>query len=324
MIDRYNRKIDYVRISVTDKCNLRCKYCMPEGGIVNMPHADILKFEEIYRICVALAELGITKVKLTGGEPLVRKDLVKLIAMIKSIEGIENISLTTNGVLLGAMAKELYMAGINSVNVSLDTLNSETFKNITRVDAFEKVISGIEAAVSENIKVKINCVLSEEFNVSDMYDVASMAKNQDIDVRFIELMPIGCGKDYTGVDNKKVLAMLEEKFGKAEKSLKAHGNGPAEYFEFKGFKGSIGFISPMSHQFCGSCNRIRLTADGKLKLCLHYNDNLWLRDKLREGIDDKELKLLIEDAIYMKPASHSFKEKESINADKNKMVQIGG
>lgn len=324
MIDKYKRNIDYVRISVTDKCNLRCSYCMPSEGIQCMRHEEILEFEEIFRLVKVLSKLGIKKVKLTGGEPLVRKDFIKLVSMIKSIDEIESISITTNGVLLSDMAKELKTAGVDSINISIDTLDGDTFKRITRVDAFERVKKGFEAAISEGFNVKLNCVLTKEFNVDEMLKIAELAKRYPVSVRFIELMPIGCGKEYTGVSNEEVYEKLTKAFGQGKASEKQLGNGPANYVDFEGFKGSIGFISPMSHKFCGDCNRIRITADGRIKLCLHYNDSLDIKSVLRNEPDDAVVLKILEAAIYNKPAAHSFGAEQSENTEQNKMVQIGG
>ncbi len=324
MIDSFGRNIDYVRISVTDKCNLRCKYCMPEEGVPALAHNEVLGFEEIARIVKVLASLGIKKVRFTGGEPLVRKDFVKLVDMVHRTDGIEKISVTTNGVLLPSMAQKLKNVGVDSVNISLDTLKRDVFENITRRDEFDRVIEGLEKSLAVGLKVKINCVPSREFNASELACMAGLAKKYPVDVRFIELMPIGCGRDYTGLDSEEILSVLINEYGSYKTSDTIHGNGPARYVDFEGFMGSIGFISPISHKFCSECNRIRITADGKLKLCLHYKDGISLKELIRSGISDEELLEAIKNAVYHKPAAHAFEKTTERNTETDKMVQIGG
>lgn len=323
MIDGIGRKIDYLRISVTDKCNLRCRYCMPEGGIDLLPHKELLTLEEVFRVVKIMEGLGITKVRLTGGEPLVRKNLVKLVADIGGISGINEIAMTTNGVLFAQKAEELKNAGLTSVNISLDTLDADSFCNITRVNEHEKVMEAINKAQELGIRTKINCVPCRELNEDDIENIVLLAKDRDIDVRFIELMPIGCGKDFHGISTDEILCRLERKYGKAKLSFEKRGNGPARYYEFENFCGKIGFISPMSHQFCSECNRIRLTAEGRLKLCLHYDRGIELKPLLRDGMADDEIREEIKCAIMGKPAAHDFGN-EAANSDKRKMVQIGG
>ena len=268
MLDKLNRKIDYLRISVIDRCNLRCVYCMPEEGIESIPHDEILTYDEILRICEIVSELGIRKIKITGGEPLVRKDIVNLIRDIKNIDKIEQVTLTTNGILLHEMLDDLYDAGIDAINISLDTLNKDNFKKITRRDGLEKVLMSIDKAYDLGIRVKINCLAIRDFNLRELVEIASFAKDREIDVRFIELMPIGFGKKYTQIDNDEILSILESRFGTFEIVTEKRGNGPAKYYRNQNMKGCIGFISAISHEFCESCNRIRLTSSGFLKLCL--------------------------------------------------------
>lgn len=325
MLDKLNRKIDYLRISVIDRCNLRCVYCMPEEGIETISHEEILTYDEILRICEIVSELGIKKIKITGGEPLVRKDIVDLIRDIKSIDKIEQVTLTTNGILLYDMLDDLYDAGIDAINISLDTLNKENFKKITRRDGLEKVLMSIDKAYDLGIRVKINCLAIRDFNIKEIVDIASFAKDREIDVRFIELMPIGFGKKYTQIDNDELFSILESNFGIFETVTEKRGNGPAKYYKNKNMKGCIGFISAISHEFCESCNRIRLTSSGFLKLCLHYNKGVDLKQPIRSGISDEDLKTLIHDTIWNKPLSHKFGQasKEDDIELKN-MVQIGG
>ena len=324
MLDGIGRNIDYLRISVTDRCNLRCVYCMPEKGVDSLGHGEILTFKEILSIAKAVSQLGIRKVKITGGEPLVRKGIVNLIRRIKDIDGIEEVTMTTNGVLLGAMAGELADAGLDAVNVSLDSMNSASFCRITRRDCLGEVLDGIRKACSLGIRTKINCVPIAELNGGDLAGIIGIASEYPIDVRFIELMPIGFGKNYSPVSNEELLERMEREFGKPEPSRSKHGNGPAVYYNLPGFKGSVGFISAISNEFCGSCNRIRLTADGNLKLCLHYNEGVALKPLLRGGISKEGLKNVLENAIYNKPLHHVFNGGSAENVEMKNMVQIGG
>ena len=325
MLDKLNRKIDYLRISVIDRCNLRCVYCMPEEGIESIPHDEILTYDEILRICEIVSELGIRKIKITGGEPLVRKDIENLIRDIKNIDKIEQVTLTTNGILLHEMLDDLYDAGIDAINISLDTLNKDNFKKITRRDGLEKVLMSIDKAYDLGIRVKINCLAIRDFNLRELVEIASFAKDREIDVRFIELMPIGFGKKYTQIDNDEILSILESRFGTFEIVTEKRGNGPAKYYRNQNMKGCIGFISAISHEFCESCNRIRLTSSGFLKLCLHYNKGIDLKEPIRNGISDEDLKKLIHDTIWNKPISHKFGHaSEEQDIELKNMVQIGG
>jgi cyclic pyranopterin phosphate synthase len=325
MLDKLNRKIDYLRISVIDRCNLRCVYCMPEEGLESIPHEEILTYEEILRICETVSQLGIKKIKITGGEPLVRKDIVNLIRDIKNLDKIEQVTLTTNGILLYDMLDDLYDAGIDAINISLDTLKEDNFKQITRRDGLEKVLMAIDKAYNLGIRVKINCLAIRDFNINELADIANFAKDREIDVRFIELMPIGFGKKYTQIDNDEILSILESNFGTFEPVTEKRGNGPAKYYKNKDMKGCIGFISAISHEFCETCNRVRLTSNGFLKLCLHYNKGIDLKAPIRSGISDEDLKVLIHDTIWNKPLSHKFGH---TNGEKDievkNMVQIGG
>lgn len=325
MLDKLNRKIDYLRISVIDRCNLRCVYCMPEEGIESIPHDEILTYDEILRICEIVSELGIRKIKITGGEPLVRKDIVNLIRDIKNIDKIEQVTLTTNGILLHEMLDDLYDAGIDAINISLDTLNKDNFKKITRRDGLEKVLMSIDKAYDLGIRVKINCLAIRDFNLRELVEIASFAKDREIDVRFIELMPIGFGKKYNQIDNDEILSILESRFGTFEIVTEKRGNGPAKYYRNQNMKGCIGFISAISHEFCESCNRIRLTSSGFLKLCLHYNKGIDLKGPIRNGISDEDLKKLIHDTIWNKPISHKFGHANGEqDIELKNMVQIGG
>lgn len=325
MTDGFGRTIDYLRISVTDKCNLRCKYCMPSEGIDFIPHEELLSLEEIFRLVRIMEGMGITKVRITGGEPLVRKNLIKLIKDINSLSGVKEIAMTTNGVLLGDCVRELKEAGLTGVNISLDTTNAEHYAEITGVDAAGRVQESVRAALQQGLRVKLNCVPCREWNDADIENIALLAKEQAVDVRYIELMPVGCGRNFTGIPSDEILKRLEEKYGLAKETVEKRGNGPAKYYDLEGFQGKIGFISPISHKFCSECNRIRLTAEGRLKLCLHYNHGLELKPLLRGGASDEEIKLAIKEALMRKPMAHDFAHADSLaDSERRKMVQIGG
>lgn len=324
MVDSYGREIDYLRISVIDRCNLRCVYCMPEEGLEMTSHEEVLTYGEIVRICKIMAKTGLKKIKLTGGEPLVRKELPKLAGRLKAIPGIEKVTLTTNGILLEELMEELHDAGIDSINISLDTLDRDLYAQITRRDQLETVKKGIEAALAyPDISLKINCV-PMGLPKQDLSEIAALAKDHRIHVRFIEMMPIGYGKNYRFVGENEILGQLEEKFGKAEIFNGKLGNGPCHYYDFEGFQGKIGFISAISHKFCSECNRVRLTSQGFLKTCLQYNTGNDLKVPMRTGASDEELQELIMRTINEKPIGHRFLE-EGISDENNlNMSQIGG
>lgn len=324
MTDRYGRVIDYLRISITDRCNLRCVYCMPAGGIKSIPHNEILSYEEIMRIVRAAALDGIRKIKITGGEPLVRKNVSELIYQIKQVEGIKDVTLTTNGIFFSGIGRELVEAGLSGVNFSLDCLDPVTFHSLTRVDAFSRVIEAIELSLGMGLHTKVNCVPIGESGAGQFIAVACLAKFYPLDVRFIELMPIGLGKKLTPIASDEVISALTREFGEPEPSPTIHGNGPASYYDFPGFKGSIGIIGALSHEFCENCNRVRLTADGRLKLCLCYNSGVDLKPLLRNGVSDGDLAGIIRKTIYEKPLAHSFNSIDGETAETRKMVQIGG
>lgn len=323
MIDQYGRIIDYLRISVTDKCNFRCLYCMPEDGVESICHREILRFSEIIRICRCAAKLGIKKIKITGGEPLIRPGIVNLIRSIHEIEGIRQITLTTNGYLLEKYLPKLLEAGISGINISLDTLNQERFGQIARVEGLAKVYRALQKAEETGIVVKINCVPMEE-NKSDLLEIAALARKYNVHVRFIEMMPIGIGKSYHTIYEKEIRRLLEASYGQLSPYSEFLGNGPAHYYQLPGFQGKIGFISAMSHEFCEDCSRIRMTADGFFKLCLNYDSQINLKDYMRNGASDEELEQYMRDAIYHKPRRHGFLDGSLIQAETRKMAGIGG
>lgn len=326
MFDYSKRKIDYVRISVTDKCNLRCVYCIPDEGVEQLHSQDILTDEEIIRLCQAFITLGINNIKITGGEPLLRKDVAGLIEQIKRLQGIQRVTLTTNGVKLKEYLPDLIKAGLDGINISLDTLNGEIYRKITSKDALEKVLESVEQALAyEHLNVKINCVPSELTDSCDIIDMAALAKDSRLNVRFIEMMPIGPGKNFTNWSEDKIIKLLEKTYGTLELTETVYGNGPAHYYSIKGFKGKIGFISALSHQFCESCNRVRVTSDGCLKTCLYYAENLDLKNILRKSNGNMALEQAIWQNIYDKPAGHKFKsDNEDGKIGQVTMSQIGG
>ncbi len=325
MKDGFDREIDYLRISVTDKCNLRCRYCMPKQGVEVMPHEEVLTLEEIFRVVRIMESLGVKKVRFTGGEPLVRKNLVKLISDVSGLAGISDIALTTNGVLLGEQLDALKKAGLKRTNISLDTLDKEVFLQITGYDGLERVLAAMDTALAEGLRVKVNCVPCRELNDGGIEALAGLAREKNVDVRFIELMPIGCGKAFRGIASEELLARLEHTYGACERVENVVKSETAQYYAFAGFRGRIGFISPLSHRFCGDCNRVRLTVEGQLKLCLHYDNGLSLKPLLRGGAGDNEIRERIVQAVREKPRAHSFSDRTAQeHEEKRKMVQIGG
>ena len=310
--DSFQRPINYLRISVTDRCNLRCVYCMPQDGVKLMSHGDILTYEEIHTVVQAAAELGINKVRITGGEPLVRLGLPGLVSMLAQIENIDDLSLTTNGTLLGRYAGELKSAGLRRVNVSLDTLKPERFKAIAGGDGnLDDVLEGIEVARSAGLNpVKLNTVVMSGVNDDELLDIASKTVTDGWHVRFIELMPVAGEKE---VNPSQFISVGEmrirlETLGELEPCLPSVGNGPARYFRLPQAKGTIGFITPVSEHFCVQCNRLRLTADGKLRSCLLSESETDLRLPLRNGVSSSGLKKLIEEAVALKPRQHHLAE----------------
>jgi len=322
ILDSFGRSINYLRISVTDRCNLRCIYCMPPEGVPQMSHNEILSYEEIRTVVQAAAELGINKIRLTGGEPLVRADLPKLIRMLSQIEGIEELSLTTNGMVLKKYALELKQAGLSRVNVSLDTFKADKFRYITRLGKLKDVLEGIEAAKEAGFQpVKINTVVMRGINDDEILDFARMTYKDGWHVRFIELMPFrGVAEFVPSVELRQHISLL----GKLESCASITGNGPAMYYRLSGAKGTIGFISPLTElSFCSRCNRMRLTPDGKLRPCLLEEDEIDLRMPLRNNASMEELKRLILKAVAFKPEHHHL-EGGNVRLVKRKMSQIGG
>ena len=323
MLDRYGRVINYLRISVTDRCNLRCCYCMPEG-VQDVGMKNILTFEEIWEIVRAGVSLGITHIRITGGEPLVRKGCVDLIRGIREIPGVETITMTTNGVLLGNYGTQLKEAGVDGVNISLDTLDPEEFYKITGKRELQEVLAGIRAAKTAGLPVKLNAVNRKEL---DPIPLVRYAQEENLPLRFIEMMPVGYGKKYVGRSNEELRETLEAVCGKAEcmtnrEELSRMGSGPAVYYQFSDLKVPVGFISAIHGKFCDTCNRVRLTAEGYLKLCLCYDEGEDLRRVLREG-EKENLRTIMEQTIFRKPAAHCFEHPAEMT-ETHEMVKIGG
>ena len=317
MIDRLGRNITYLRISVTDKCNLRCRYCMPEEGVSKRDHADMLTEDEFITAVEAAAALGITKVRITGGEPLVRKNIVSICRRAAAVEGIKEVCLTTNGILLPELAVPLKKAGVKRINLSLDTLDPEKYAYITRIGKLEDFKAGFNAALAAGFeKIKINAVLIGGFNNDEIIQLAELTRQYPLDMRFIEMMPMYDSGDFNEkafVPYSRVLETLPE----AE--AVPHDGGVAKLYRLPGAKGNIGLISPLNAHFCGACNRLRLTADGKLKPCLHAADEYNIK-----GMDFDGVKAVMEQAIWNKPAWHG--DLDAVNRSKagRNMNEIGG
>lgn len=323
MKDKFGRQINYLRVSVTDKCNLRCIYCMDEKNNKFLNNDEKLTDDEIYRVIKESANLGIKKIRITGGEPLVRPGVTNLISKINTIPGIEEIYLTTNGILLADMIEDLAKNGLKGVNISLDSLKEDRFNKLTRLGKLNKVLEAIDKAISLGVKVKLNTVIVNDINIDEVIDFVNLTKEKSIDVRFIELMPIGIAVNYKGATNEEILKIITKEYDNIEKSVRSKSSGPANYIKVEGAKGKVGFISAMSNCFCEDCNRIRLTPEGFLKQCLHFDYGVDLKSKLREGINDEDLQKIIYENIYDKPEKHLFLEK-SDHKEIKFMNQIGG
>jgi len=314
-VDAYNRPISYLRISVTDRCNLRCVYCMPPEGVPWVPHERILRYEEIELVVRAAAQLGITKIRLTGGEPLVRRGIAELVRGIASIPGIDDLALTTNGTLLARHASGLAQAGLKRVNVSLDTLKPERFTRITRMGHLEDVLQGMEMARAAGLcPVKINTVVVRHLNDDEILDFARKTVESGWNVRFIEMMPIGNSglaqpdRQDRVVTGREVRETIEASLGALMPAEVFPANGPARYYRLPDAQGTIGFITPMSEHFCYSCNRLRLTADGHLRPCLLSDQEIDLRAPIRQGAQVSEIMELLTQGIKRKPLQHHLAE----------------
>lgn len=318
MKDKFGREINYLRVSLTDRCNLRCRYCMPEKGIDDkLSHKDIISLEDMYLIIKSFADLGINKVRFTGGEPLIRKGIVSLINKVSQLKNINDIAMTTNGILLEDMAKDLKDAGLNRLNISLDTLDKLKYKKITRGGNINKVLNGIK--IAENIgltPIKINTVLIGGFNTDEIIDLVELT-SKGIDVRFIELMPIGEARNFAEdyfVSNDEIIKYIPNLSIVQYKDK----SSPAKYYRYKDYPGKVGIINPISCKFCDNCNRVRLTSSGLLKTCLHSNKEIDLKPYIN---NEKKLKEIIRQSILNKEESHNLEDKKYIDRNMN---QIGG
>lgn len=326
--DNYLRSIDYLRISITDHCNLHCRYCVPFDGRPKLPMSDILAYEEAYKIVGAAVGLGVTKIRITGGEPLMRRNMVQFCRMLSSLEQVTDLSVTTNGVLLADMAGDLKASGVNRVNVSLDTLDARRYAQITGKDCLGKVLEGIEAAAAAGLTpIKINMVPMRGVNDDELVAMARWTLNAPFDIRFIELMPTS---GWAESKHKDLFISVDEIKQKIETiaplvtipHIKTWG--PATYAHYPGAKGRIGFIAALSHHFCASCNRLRLTADGKLRGCLFSDEEVDIKTPLRQGADLKTLQKIIQSTVASKPKGHALNEADTRPVGGRPMCAIGG
>ena len=318
MYDQYNRKIDYLRISLTDRCNLHCRYCQPEVS-EHVPHNEILRYEELLRICRAALQLGIRKFKITGGEPLLRKGCSDFIASLKQLDGVEQVTLTTNGTLLAQQLPELIKAGVDSINVSLDTLNAAYYTELTGGSLYS-VLQALQELHVAGIPFKLNCVPLAENGPADIMQLLKLANQYQAPLRFIELMPLYCNANLRGVSGSEIRSLLEHAGLALQPDAQRYGNGPASYWRIGGYKMPVGFIEPLHNKFCAVCNRVRLTSVGMLKPCLYCNEGMNLKRLLRDGASDADLLQAMQEIIYAKPAGHSFE----VEAASFNMSQIGG
>lgn len=318
MYDQYNRKIDYLRISLTDRCNLHCRYCRPEVS-EHVPHNEILRYEELLRICRAALQLGIRKFKITGGEPLLRKGCSDFIASLKQTDGAEQVTLTTNGTLLAQQLPALIQAGVDSINVSLDTLNAAYYTELTG-GSLGSVLQSLQELQAAGIPFKLNCVPLAETGLSDIMQLLKLAHRYNAPLRFIELMPLECNTDLRGLSGSEIRKQLEQAGLALQPDAQRYGNGPASYWRISGYKMPVGFIEPLHNKFCAVCNRVRLTSVGMLKPCLYSDAGMNLKRLLRDGGSDADLLQAMQEIIYAKPAGHSFE----VEAASFNMSQIGG
>lgn len=328
LIDPYHRKIDYLRVSVTDRCNLRCIYCMPLEGIDNkMSFREILSYEELLRIIRIAVSHGVTKVRVTGGEPLIRKGIVGFIDELNKIKGIKDLSLTTNGVLLKGFARDLVEAGLKRINVSLDSLNPTKYEKITRGDHIYRVFEGLEEAEKVGLSpIKVNVVIIKNLNDDEVIDFALITKRKPYHIRFIEYMPFNAQETWERgkcISTSQIMAAINRFQGLLPVEEEGRHTGPARRYRFEDGVGELGFISPISDHFCSSCNRLRLTADGKLRTCLFSDEEVDIKSFLRKGCSDKELEKLLFSAVKSKPEKHLIEENPFKKCSRS-MTLIGG
>ncbi|KAI9907884.1 hypothetical protein PsorP6_003322 [Peronosclerospora sorghi] len=328
LVDRFGRAHTYLRISLTERCNLRCRYCMPEDGVSLQPREDLLTSSEIVRLANVFASAGVSRIRLTGGEPLLRRDVVDLVTKLRAVSGIESVGITTNGIMLHTKLLALQQAGVDRLNISLDTLKPDKFAHITRRQGFTRVMNSILAAEQLGFRpLKINCVVQRHINHDELVDFVAFTEKHAVDVRFIEWMPFDRNRwnDETFVSFKEMMKTIETGFPTVEK-LPDAPNDTSKAFHVPGFRGQFGFITSMSDHFCGSCNRLRLTADGNLKVCLFGNTEISLRDAMRDNIADQDLRDIIDAAVQRKQfALGGHEDMYSLsNAENRPMSLIGG
>jgi len=325
LTDGYQRRINYLRISITDRCNLNCIYCMPGQPVEKIPHFSILTYEEILKLTRIASRLGITKVRITGGEPLIRRDCIDFVSRLTRIEGLKDVSLTTNGLLLSKYLVPLKEAGISRLNISLDTLNPEKYKYITGHDAFKQVWTAIMEALEQGFSpVKLNVVVMRGINDDELIALANLTRAWPVHVRFIELMPFGHAQAIVAAPmlEDEIMASVMRS-GDLIPIARKELDGPARKFRFEGAPGKIGFISPISHHFCRTCNRLRLTADGRIRMCLLSDKSIDIGSALRSGAEDRQLADIILSAVALKPFIRRLDTENGSNRE-NPMSAIGG
>jgi cyclic pyranopterin phosphate synthase len=324
--DAFGRRIDYMRVSLTDRCNFRCLYCMPPQGLSLASHQDILSYEELLRLCAVASSLGVSRYKITGGEPLCRKDAPDFIRRLAVLPGVQEVTLTTNGLLLPKLLDELAGAGLAAITVSCDAVSPEGMRKITRraEGNFALLAAAMARAGSLGLRVKINTVPLKGYNEAELIPLARFALENGYQIRFIELMPVGPGKNLAGISAKEVAALLEGEFGPLEPMASRQGNGPAVCYSVSGQSGVIGFIAPLSRRFCQTCNRVRLTSGGFLKTCLQHKAGLDLREPLRCGASSQDLAALMRKAVWDKPGGHAFSFGPVPGEDLFFMPSVGG
>lgn len=324
-LDPYQRRIDYLRLSVTDRCNLRCVYCMPADGVPKLAHRDVLTYEEVLRLANIATQMGISKIRITGGEPLVRKDILFLCDHIARIGGLQSLSITTNGLLLAPYARDLWGAGIKRINISLDTLDPQKYAAIARRDSFQEVWQGIETALEIGFNpIKLNVVVMRGINDDEIEAMARLTYTYPFHVRFIEFMPFQAEEHEHKFLSSDAIEERLSLVAPLTPVQSRHSNGPARHYRFPGAKGKIGIISPVSHHFCPACNRLRVTADGKLRTCLFATEETDLRNPLRQGASDAEIIAVIRGAIDLKPEKHALESDAFRKCITRPMFAIGG
>ena len=326
--DQFGRTINYLRISLIDHCNLRCVYCMPLRGLSFLPASHMLTASEVETVARAAASVGFRKIRLTGGEPTLREDLIEIVERIRTVEGVEDISMTTNAVRLPDMAERLKQAGLDRVNVHVDTLNAEHLQRVMRFGSLEEIWAGIEAAEHAGLSpIKLNAVVVRDFNEKDVVDLAGLTVERDWHVRFIELMPLGGGECAQValsqfVPTAETMGRIEDVFGKLHPLQRSDRSDESSNYRISGGQGVVGFISPVSEPYCGSCNRMRLTADGKFHLCLLNDDELDVKSVLRNGGGVEAVASILIKAVAAKPTGHRLDQ--GVTTENRQMFQIGG